>query len=775
MFDFSYFETLSEGEERLRYLKKCIVTADHEKNIADGLAMRHRYIEESIFNSDSFSALIMFPEYMALFCKSPDSYDSLSFMTAFKWILESMLEYHHISKNKYEEYILKYREFIEKFEYSMSSYYMLRIKYYLIHDQSKVSGILELYRQCEKDDLSDCAACELSTEIQAELLTGSEEKAVRMISSMIQRNISCLEVPQKTYGYCVDHFTRIGNLDEADYYADLLIPLLNSDPSFLAEAGYILMLKSYTSPNDAYNIFCKYLDIFIRTKNPKMKFCFANGAARFFENINRDENELITMKLPRTFELYNEDNMYDPDIMFDYFNDIASVIADKFDRSYKNSYFSDILNYEYPSEPLKELSLPEHGTTERAPFSVAVPFRCEENIPSPEKIIDLLRTVPDIRFNDISASDKDAIIISGYNSYIETGFLCRINICDPEELDEYHPVHSIPEEVIDTVVNECHSTVVISTIFHKGTENAEATALLQFANVLNTDESPVILCVTNGTMLSAEWVRFHTEGRLPLFDKYMYSVHAYPSIYDDSKFDVITSGLAQQASRDLTVVEVDEEDLEFIHEVLSQIADLICGFTELRDEGCATGFGVVYNEQSEVQFTWLPMNKAYPDNFTRSDNDLAVPILYLSADDVEDDKGWLVNEIPAEAREKIDFRSSLKSMRIESVLSRRNLPYAFDALERIENSELIIGITVYPPEDEEEVYEDESDEICIRAVCIDTDANTVTGQVVVDSTISPEYILENLVTLSIDDVIFWRFETDDKYYSSDDTYLLINM
>lgn len=774
MFDYSYFETITQGEERLRYLKKCIVTADYRGNTADALDLRYKYIKESVFNGDSFSALIMFPEYMSLFNANEELHSALSFMTAFRWIMEEISGYYQVSAKKVSEYFEKYKEYLSRFGYTLKSYYMLRSRYLMLYRPEEINENLKLYRECSTDDLSDCIACELDAEIRAELLAGSEEKAVRLLSSMMQRNISCPDVPRKTFGSFVDHFTRIGDLDEADYYADLLIPMLNVSPDSLAEAGHVLLLKSYTAPNSAYSIFCRYLDVFIRSKNPGMKFSFAKGAAGFFENINRDENELITMKLPRTFELFNEENQYDPDIMFDYFHCIASDIAEKFDKSTGTTYYTDILNYEYPSEPLKELSLPEHGTIERLPFSVAVPYESEDDVPSSEEIIDRLRLVPDIEFNDISASDKGTIILCGFNSFIGTGFICRINVCEPEDLDEYHPVHRLPDETVENVINGCRATLVISTLFHKGTENAEATALFQFADVINS-HSPVILCVTNGTILSSDWVHFHAQGRLPLFDKYMYSVHAYPSIYDESKFDVITTGLAQQASRDLTVLGVEEEDLEFIHLVVSQIADLICGFTELRDEGCTTGFGVVYNEESEVQFSWLPMEKAYPDNFTRSENDLAVPILYLSADDVEFDKGFLIDEIPAEIRHKFDFRASLKSLRIESVLAQRNLPYAFDALEKYPDSELIIGITVYPEEDEEidDDDEDMSDEICIRAVCIDTDAGTVTGEVVVESNLSPEYKADNLATLSIENVIFWRFENNGTFISSDETYLLL--
>ncbi len=774
MFDFSHFETLPEGDERLRYLKKCILTADHKRNIAEALDLRYRYIQESVFNGDSFSAMIMFPEYMAMFSANTDLHSPLSFMTAFKWFIEEMLSYYQVTRKKAEEYFEKYKELLSAFGYSMRTYHMLRIKFLMIHDCSEIARHLELYRKCSVDELSDCRACELDTEIQAELLIGSEEKAVRMISSMMQQNISCSEVPQKTYGKCVEHFTKIGDLDEADFYADQLIPMMGVDPNFLAEAGNILLLRSYTAPNSAYTIFCKYLDVFLRSKNPRMKFAFANGAATFFENINRDENELISMKLPRTFELFSDENQYDPDIMFDYFRDIASEIAAKFDKSYGNTYYSDILDFEFPSEPIKVLSLPEHGIIERKPFSVAVPFFDEDAVPSNEKIIELMRTVPDIDFNDISASEKGTIIICGYNHYIDTGFICRINVSEPEDLDEFHAVHpDISDDIVNDIAENCCSTIVISTLFHKGTENPEMTALLQFADVLNAERSPVILCVTNGTMLSSEWVHFHAEGRLPLLDKYLYSVHMFPSVYDDSKFDIITYGLAQQASRDLTVIGVDEEDADFINSVIRQISDLICGFTELRDEGCTTGFGVVYNEESEVQFSWLPMEKAYPDYFQTSENDLAVPVLYLSADDADMNRSFLVNEVPEEARKKIRFTDSLKTIRIEAVLSRRNLPYAFDALDRTPDSELNIILNVYPPDSEHDEDDEFADEICISAIDFDPDEMTVTGKITDGSDLAPEYGTGEIITLSINDIQFWQFRKGNAVYTADETYLLL--
>lgn len=768
MFEYTRFESIPDGEEKLRYLKKCISVSDSRKKYAESLKLRFMYIRESVLNDDNFRAVIMFPEYMAMFNEHPEQHDCLSFMTAFRWIMDKLTDYYQVSGKNIEKYFEKYKEYCLGFGFSLRSYYHLRIKHCFASAPEQVPEYLALFRKAESDELCSCKACELNTEIITELQFGNEVKAVGKLTTMMQRNITCSDVPQITYGKFIEHFTKLGNLDEADHYADLLMPMAVSI-NFLGEISDILLLKSYTSPNDAYNIFCKYLEMFIKVKNPRMKFLFANASARFFENINRDENEEISMKLPRTFELYNEDNLYDPDIMFAYFNDIASELAEKFDKNNHNTLYNDILNAEYPSEPVKELSLPEHGTASRIPFSVAVPFCSEESVPSPEQITALLKTVPDIEFNDISSRDSDTIILCGYNNYIDTNFICKINICEPEDLDEYRPLHRLPKGAFETVVNECKQIILISTLFHKGTENPETTALFQFANVLNTDNSPVILCVTNGTMFSSDWVAFHTKGRLPLFDKYMYNVHVYPSVTDETRFDVITSGLAQQGSRELAVLNAEEEDLEFISRVISQIADLICGYTELRDEGFKTGFGVVYNDESEVQFSWLPVEKAYPDNFTLTERDLAVPLLYLSADDAENDKGYFINEIPEEVRVRTDFRNSIKSLRIEAVLSRRNFPYIAEAFRKYDECELICGFNVPVPAESNSSYD--TDEVYIKVEDISDDYSEVTGKVTIESELIPEYINGNIITLFTENMMFWRFEYQGEYFSADDTYI----
>ena len=61
MFDENFFSSLSHGEDRLDYLKKCIAEADAEKDAEKMLDYRYKYIKESVFHDDTFKAVIIFP------------------------------------------------------------------------------------------------------------------------------------------------------------------------------------------------------------------------------------------------------------------------------------------------------------------------------------------------------------------------------------------------------------------------------------------------------------------------------------------------------------------------------------------------------------------------------------------------------------------------------------------------------------------------------------------------------------------------------------------
>lgn len=771
MFVYSHFEELAAGEARLKYLKKCIEKSDSKKNYSDSLKLRYMYIEESMFNGDNFKALIMFPEYMAMFNEHPDAHSEHSFMIAFKWILEDMLDFYQVSSENIEDYFEKFKEYCIKFGYSLRTYYMKKIKYYSIADVNKARELIELFRNSERDSLSDCRACEMSEDIKTELEFGSEEKAIKMLSHMIQKNISCTEVPETTYGACVEHFTKIGRLDEAEHYAEIVMPMIKDNINFLMEISNIMLLKSFTNLNDAYNIFCKYLDSFISCKNPKMRFYFANSASKFFKAINQIEeyNETgIQMKLPRTFELYDEENIYDVSSFISYFEEIAINIALKLDSRNKNSYYMDIITYEYPSEPMKELSLPLHGTVPRECFAIGIPFPDEESLPDIDKIGEIFESIDDFEiFNKIKDDENHSILILGVDKLLDSPFSININFSNEFDIDDFIPCYGIKGDIADSINQKYNNLVVISMILNKIEENYDITQMLKFANALNIHNSPILVDLINLRMLDIDWVKLNIKHNCPILDKYIYSIHKCCSALSEDISDFYTSGMLPLGIRDFIIINVEEQNSYFTYKILSQIEEKIGGCSELHDEGIPVTFGVLYDNKSEVHFSWIPFSKAYPEQFDE-EYQFAVPVLYMSADDAEKGNYYLVNEIPEEIHKKIIFRQSVRKSRMESALAIEYFEYAAEALENYPGSkmELLCSVDVKYNDDEyEEVF----------AQLKSYDDTTITAEITDGLENIPDYQNGKIITVGRENIVTWVFiKNNEEHYLPDDTYLLLN-
>ena len=110
MFDFDTeykkIMLLDEGAPRMDALKTAISAADQENDYWSGLALRYLYIKESIFADDAFQAIIMFPEYLALFDAHPEFEEEFSadIMWAFKWVLENSRDFYQVSLDRAEKY-----------------------------------------------------------------------------------------------------------------------------------------------------------------------------------------------------------------------------------------------------------------------------------------------------------------------------------------------------------------------------------------------------------------------------------------------------------------------------------------------------------------------------------------------------------------------------------------------------------------------------------------------------------------------------------------------
>ncbi len=765
MLDKNHLYSLEHGDDRMEYIKQCIDDSDKEKNYTEALNLRFQYIEESVFYGDSFRAFIMFPEFMSLYDEHPECISDMDFMDALKWIIGIMNEFYQVSLSKAEQFLSEFKRRCQKYGYSLKIFYHKAAYFYLnINDLKKASEYFKLYKMTDCDMLSDCDACALNFEIDYELKTGSELKAIKMFNELLNNNMHCFEVPEITYARFTNHFTETGRLDEAAYYASILKRKLK-DKNELNICFFALMRHySYTAPNEALDIFQKKLIIFLNSKNPFEKFDFADAAFRFFSNIDSEEEHNIILKLPHKFPLYSDNDEYKITELRDYFYSEAKKLAEKFDARNNNSLFSDILKLKYEKNTDIKLMLPKHGTVARTPFKAAVPFLSKDTIPSPESIVNIIKDLPNTSVASIFFDEKNGIMnVSGKNTDYGFHFRYSFSICHTENIEDAYRIHFFSENDIEKL-SEYTSLLIVSAILENGYESFCYGHLLKVLNALNTDHCPAVADITNEGILSAEWVRLYASVEAVPDYKYLFWLHVYTSEDDEQCLDVITSGLTELGSRELSVAGIEKKDLDFVTLVTGHIAEAIATAAPLRDEGEPFEFGMFYDNKSIVKMTWTPEENEIDTEGQKYEKLYAIPKIYISSSDYHNKISHKIDEIPDEIRGQFDFRSSNYQKYIKEELARAFLDRALEIYKA--HKELIcltIGIDVDNEEDPDSSW-----------IYLKTNNNNKLT-VVQGIEGSPAYYENAELDFSAivkEDVFFWEINYENEDYKPDDLYLL---
>lgn len=766
MFDNGYFLTLSDTEEKLRYLKTCTAEADRQQDWQNAFELRYRYIKESCFNDDKFRAILMFPELMSVFDAHFDILEEriTSFMIAFKWIIEDSADFHTISLEMVKKYFDEFKKRCQQYGYSLRTYYMKLMSVYSKIDVAKTIEYQKLFRKEKRDNLSDCHACELSSDIKIELEYGSEEKAVKMIHDMHRRNISCAEVPEVTYGKCVEHFTKIGRLDEAEYYAELLLPMIKDNNTYFAEMSYIILIKTFTDPNKAFELFNRCLPVYIKMKNQNMRFCFENSAYRFFRIVSENNIPTVNTKMPKQFELYNDSDEYDTKELSEYFYRLAQETAQKFDARNGSTYYTDLLEYEYPTEPVKTLDLPQHISVEKAPFPIGIPLKSDESIASPEYIENILNSISDTE-SEINIAEDNCIVCRIKNKNNDNEVICNIFINQPMNVDieRLQPMHVFSDEELKDFSENYRYMTVVTFKMNSNSDVSEYNMVMKLVSAFNIDNSPLFIDLKNMRILSTAWAEIQAKSAVPPLDSYMYRIIAGFSDESQTLVNMSSFGLDVFGSRELLVMDIEEENVNMVGQILEQISCSVCYGSGLRDSDELTECGIIYNESRRVMLSWIPVKEAYPENECENDEQYAVPVLYIK----NNNSFMLLNDITEEIFNKLSFMKLNAINYINDVKSQETFSYAEKIFRQDSETSLLVGFDT-------EITDENGDEYTstVFAEVIHDDSDILHGTVIHQC--EDDEIEEGTdIEINTETLFFWRIEKDNDYYFADDIYIFL--
>lgn len=336
------YKEASHGEAKISALKAAIQQADLEKDIRNQLKFRLDLVEESVFYGDTMDALVTFPQLIAMDEQNPGYVDPYDICWAFKWILTGAKEFPQISLNEIDSYFEEYKKSCKKYGYSLRSYYQKIRFVYMDIDEEKAKEANWKMQMSQRDYLSDCEACELDEQAAYDLITGQVDKAFDEIKPILNHELSCGEVPGRTYRMLMTYYCNQRHHKESKKYFELLHQLVFKRKAFGLTGEIVGDMLYYCSLYDlaqGIEIFQKVIKQELDNRNPYYKMMFAKGSRQFFLALQK-EREFLNISLPQMPVEKTKDGYRVAELAELYYNGYVEV-AKRFDERNGNSYYME--------------------------------------------------------------------------------------------------------------------------------------------------------------------------------------------------------------------------------------------------------------------------------------------------------------------------------------------------------------------------------------------------------------------------------------------------
>ena len=756
---------LERGAPRLKVYKEAINAANMEKDADNELEFMYSYISEAIFHDDNYKAVLMFPEYMALFDAHPEfqACHQLDFMRAFKYIIENVYDYYQISLEQVDKYFDEYKERCIKYGYSLRTYYMKYITFYSKCDRKKAEESFKLYKECKHDVLGDCDACEMNTDVEFELEFGTHEKALEIAAPILRGDKSCGEIPEMTYAKLISFYMYNGVYSEAEHYVRLLVPMIKGNIAYLLQRGILLSYYSQTQPYDGIKMFEENYPVALDTNNPRAHFHFYLGAYHVFSSIEmRTDVEELHLKMPKKFKLYDRENMYKIKELAEYFENECRKLAELFDARNKSDYYMNLYKTELKVQQNVSFQLPSHATVEPTESVMGIVPLKSDIVIDKDIISDLIDKSPDMELLRCVYDDEhNTCFISLI--YIEKEYNIVVTSIK-DKVPEYRQCHYISEENIEILKSS--ENMILTYVSFKDRAADSYHLQLKLINTLFL-QSAAVIDFSRHLILSPVWVKLAAESSVPPLPEYLVNIDL---IGDGDSVIIITSGLSCLGLRELVVTEFSRDNYLKGLELVNYIAKTIVQSGNMHDLGEKACMIYRKNKYPFIA-TWVEPDAEFTEKIEGYDDapkKYAHIMYYSNNTDYLRRKMKTTDNIMGKYADELYIHSSGREEYITAALAKERAGWIAKGFEQSGNALVMAEFELSDELQDEYDYEYEVMYVKVQAV----NEDSITG-VLLDTSDIVEELKENTeVTVKFENIMDFKVKYGEYMVTPDTVYLL---
>ena len=336
---------MPEGPAKVGVIEQAVRLADALNDLDTCYMARADLIDACTFGGYPEKALVAFAWCQAQFDKEPERFEAYPLLWRHKWIIDKLGNFPQFSKKQIFEMLddmtRRYRDFGAGNRPELKLRCSLA---YAMGDKSETRRYMQEWQKHNRDDLTDCEACEADFQVELCNFFGDWENAAKAGDVVLKTPLTCMHVPHITYAKLLRPLFFLGRHQEAMKHHRKGYPMIAENPAFLYGAGNTLEFLVLTDNlGKATKVFESHLTWATDSKDMWMRFHFYLAALLLLNTLLDREKDSISLSLPKTCPFYQADGTYDLKAFRDKLQQDAEAIAKSFDKRNENNYCIELM------------------------------------------------------------------------------------------------------------------------------------------------------------------------------------------------------------------------------------------------------------------------------------------------------------------------------------------------------------------------------------------------------------------------------------------------
>jgi tetratricopeptide (TPR) repeat protein len=332
-----------DGDEAIALAEEAVIKADLSGEFSIQFYAREQLVRAATFGGEPEKALVAFSWLIAHFNQRPEAVSEWSILWKYKWILNEVYEFPHLSKARIEEMMRDFEDRSIRAGFGLYAAYNFRYAFEKFRGNRQ--GAIEYYEKMmatAKDDLSNCPTCVLDERVSFAIYCGEDKQADELSSSILLGEMKCKSVPHRTYAKMLMPMVRLGKHDEAFNYHRAGYALIRQNKGFMDRVvQHMEFLVATRRLERALGLFRKHVSWLEQTRNLYHHFLFYSAAWLLFDVWAERSSEPLRLRLP--LSLRNQSGEYDARFLAATFKQRASELAKRFDARNETDFFARTL------------------------------------------------------------------------------------------------------------------------------------------------------------------------------------------------------------------------------------------------------------------------------------------------------------------------------------------------------------------------------------------------------------------------------------------------